>query len=725
MKYLILLRGSPAVGKSTWIEENTLQQYTISADNLRLLHQSPSTQPDGSVLISPNNDKKVWKLLYELVEERMTRGELTIVDATHSRAQAINAYKDMCVEHRYRCFVIDFTEEASLEEILKRNRERASYKFVPEDAIRNISERLKHDSVPSWAKVLKPKDFNDLTRLRYDYNALYNRVVVFGDVHSSWTPLKQYFDENPFDEKTKYIFVGDLFDRGHEAVEVFNFLYQNKDTHNFLFVAGNHELHLYDYVYDRPVKSKDARETIEFLTASGIDKAKVKKLMERFAQFAYFDFKDKAYCITHGGIPNAPNIFTPSIEYIRGVGKYEDSEIVDEAWCNNTAQDHYSIHGHRNIFNVPPKNTERTYNLNGSPEYGDDLVILELTKDQEKIIKIKNTNAREQNKEVISNGNQGMAKFLKNSDITPSNRSIAELLAHGGVKVKELKDGIFSVNFDKKIFYRKTWDSVNIKARGLFIDKDSNVVARSYQKFFNLNERDETKLISLSKNLKFPVVAYEKENGFLGILSVYNNEFFVASKSTNEGEFKEYFNELIKPYFSEELKSFLETNKVSMVFEVIDVQNDPHIVEYSKSDVILLDIIYNDLEYRKFSYEELIKTAVSFEFEYKKEYCVYNTFQELSDDIQKIQSRDELTPDIEGYVFEDANNYAFKVKGNYYNFWKRQRHYFEVYKKQGMTNQTKKMLHSTNDFVVWNKLIDNPVDFTKSLIQIRKELGFK
>lgn len=52
MRVLLLLRGSAGCGKSTWIEQNGLKPYALSADDIRLLCQSPVLQPDGTVGIS-------------------------------------------------------------------------------------------------------------------------------------------------------------------------------------------------------------------------------------------------------------------------------------------------------------------------------------------------------------------------------------------------------------------------------------------------------------------------------------------------------------------------------------------------------------------------------------------------------------------------------------------------------------------------------------------------
>ena len=86
MRSLVLLRGCPASGKSTFIKEHKLEQYTLCADNIRLLFQTPVMTVDGKLGISMKHDKKVWELLFECLEERMIRGEFTIIDATHSKS---------------------------------------------------------------------------------------------------------------------------------------------------------------------------------------------------------------------------------------------------------------------------------------------------------------------------------------------------------------------------------------------------------------------------------------------------------------------------------------------------------------------------------------------------------------------------------------------------------------------------------------------------------------
>ena len=134
MRVLLLLRGAAGVGKSTYIKEHDLEQYALSADNIRLMCQSPIMQTNGTVGISQTNEKLVWNLLFQMLEARMQRGEFVVVDATNSKTADINRYKDMAKTYRYRMYCVDMTG-VPIEECKRRNKLRQSYKQVPEEAI--------------------------------------------------------------------------------------------------------------------------------------------------------------------------------------------------------------------------------------------------------------------------------------------------------------------------------------------------------------------------------------------------------------------------------------------------------------------------------------------------------------------------------------------------------------------------------------------------------------
>jgi hypothetical protein len=257
--------------------------------------------------------------------------------------------------------------------------------------------------------------------------------------------------------------------------------------------------------------------------------------------------------------------------------------------------------------------------------------------------------------------------------------------AHDGVMEKPMPDRpwISSLNFTRDVFFDKKWDDVVVKARGLFFDTNtSEVVARGYEKFFNIGEREETELSALEKTLAFPVVGYLKENGFLGNLGydASKDELVVASKSTTGGDFARWFKEIFESLVDEprrdEIKRYLRDAEASFVFEVIDPVRDPHMIEYAKPKLTLLDVFHRSEDGRKLDYSDLKKAASCFGLEAKRRMFEFKDMASMNGWMRKAYSDlsyryDGL--DIEGVVFEDQAGFQTKCKVPHYGFWKSMR----------------------------------------------------
>ncbi len=248
MRYLLLTIGTPASGKSTFIKQNNLEAYTIEPDDIRLKIQSPVyTLKDNEekIVISQENDKRVWELVFEFLEERMKRGEFVVIDATHSRTKLINRYKDLVKKYRYRVVAVDF-RDTPLDEILRRNKERIpEYKYVPEEAIKNIYERLVNLNIPGWIEVIKPHQWQDWLKEKsriFDFNN-YEELNIFGDIHGCFLELEKLYKNTVLKENHYNIWVGDYFDRAptdNDLFKTFEFL-ESLDPEKNLFLTGNHE----------------------------------------------------------------------------------------------------------------------------------------------------------------------------------------------------------------------------------------------------------------------------------------------------------------------------------------------------------------------------------------------------------------------------------------------------------------------------------------------------
>ena len=659
MRVLVLLRGAPGCGKSTWIQENGLEQYALSADNLRLMCECPILQADGGYGISQSNDKLVWQLLFQMLEARMQRGEFTVIDATNSKTAEMNRYKNLADTYRFRMYCVDFTT-LPIEECKRRNAGRAAHKIVSEEVIDKMYSRFATQKVPAGIKVIKPDELDSVWFRPIDFSR-YDKIHHIGDIHGCYTALHAYLEEG-IHENEFYIFTGDYIDRGLENVQVIQYLAELCKLPNVLLLEGNHERWLWYWAHGGTSKSMEfEKHTRKELEQAHIDPKLVRSFYRKLGQCAYYTYGDKTVLVTHGGLSCLPDNLTKiaTEQMIKGVGNYSDFEHIARTFDALTAPNVFQVYGHRNTKALPIEVSERCFDLEGAVEFGGHLRTLVLDKDGFHSHYIKN--------DVYRPVDQTDKKESYSAEAA-SVMEVVDAMRQSRL-VKEKKFGnISSFNFTRDAFYNKKWDAQTTKARGLFINTvDGVVVARAYEKFFNINERAETKFEILQHRLKFPVVAYKKENGFLGIVS-YNSEtddFFVTSKSDPEGPYAQRMREQFMKATSDKdaIKAYLKENPVSLVFECIDIENDPHIIKYDHSHIVLLDVVKNQIGFDKMPYSQLVNFANHYGYQVKSR--EYQWYDDVRVDDYLCDGKE-----IEGFVIEDSNGLMVKLKLSYYNNWK-------------------------------------------------------
>lgn len=673
MRTLLILRGAPGCGKSTWVEQNGLLPYTLCPDTLRVMCSSRELQADGRFSVARNTatENETWKILFDLLEYRLSRGELTVIDATASKTKDIQQYKELSEQYKYRTYVVDFTD-VPLETCLKQNKQRHPDKWVPEDSIRNIYSRFANQPVPSRVEVIKPNELEKILEKPIDLST-YKKVVFIGDIHGCYDTLMQYPDfKNGLDPEVSYIFTGDYVDRGNQNAETMHFLYSIMDRPNVCLLEGNHERWIRDYGNSAPAGSKEFEEKTKIQLQTGnFTQKQARMFYRKLRQFSHFTYNGVEVLACHGGVPhmNTNLVYVPTQAFIHGVGSYADYQTIAETWMGETAENQFLVHGHRNTGNDPIQIADRVFNLEGGVEFGGSLRIVELNSDL-----TWNTIELEDCQPITEELNTEQRPVETVEDV------ITYLRNNKFVNEKKLGDDISSFNFTREAFYSANWNRQTILARGLFIDtKENKIMARSYEKFFKINEVHETELTTLKSRLQFPVRAYVKENGFLAIVSYdyKNDDLFIASKSTNKGEYVEYIKAQLEPYkenILKHLRYYHEINSdLTLVFECVNIEKDPHIIKYEKSTLVLLDAIYNTLEFKAVPYDDLVdfaKTKIGcpvkeLAFEIK-------SWEEFRDLYMEVQDEDYQYNGnyIEGFVFVDSNGFMTKCKTGYYNFWK-------------------------------------------------------
>ena len=485
MRTLLLLRGAPGSGKSTWIEENNLQNYTLEADKFRQLTSNPVLGLNGDLHITQDNDRLAWDLLFQALESRMQRGDFTIVDATHSSQAMFSKYRGLIDKYRYKVYYKEF--DVSLEELEHRNKIRPEHKRVPIDAVKRIKALIDNTNPSAFASEIK--DISEIINYwTEDLTETYENVKVIGDIQGCYSVLKEAIGSN-LNPRTKYIFAGDILDRGIENKEVLDFMLSIYTKPNVVFIEGNHDTHLRNWAMDTRPLTKSGKPHIprefefktlpqllcqkqksEFtigtyekdsilyytvnnkptaiqvwttkyidiespesiitephlkykdgtlwlkpyktskteidtgITVNNIDseqlKSKVRQFVRRFRLAYAFEFHGQKYFINHGGISALPDMATISgDQLIRGVGGYEHQ--IDESWeqsyRDNKTQGFIQVHGHRHT-----ESTEHSICLEDDVEYGGNLVVLEISKDDHEIKNSKTKSLKYQLKATLS-----------------------------------------------------------------------------------------------------------------------------------------------------------------------------------------------------------------------------------------------------------------------------------------------------------------------------------
>lgn len=693
MNIVTMLSGVMGTGKSTFIKENNLEEYTISTDDIRLILGQPrhTVDNDGNVRKHMSNidDKKVFELFYETIESRMMRGEYIVLDAMNVSSKSQNAIKKLAKKHKYRVNMVDIQGNMRIEQILEQNKNRVNYKVVPEDVVKqkyhkryldfkergrinlggiNLIDKEKFKETFFWST----KDLNN-----------YDKVFVIGDIHGCYTALKEGLGE--IKDNYYYIFLGDFFDRGIENKEVFLFIKGLMNKDNAVFLIGNHEEHLINFTKREKgdsyfIAKGFLKNTVpEILSGGDISIKDMSRFAKKLQVFFAFEFNGQKYICSHGGIlPEQYNgqeypefkkglydiTREPSKDIIFGIGGYNfdidyhfDRKQLEHPEENRVIQ----FHGHRNSFHVEPYAYEYCYNLEDNVEMGGYLRIAEITKNGLKINKIKNNIY---NKELLHD-----SLYVDMSNLT--NLEIKECLDNSKyIKGKKFKE-LTAYNFSQEAFYDSFWNAFTTTARGLILKNNGDIFSRGYNKFFNIDENIETTIDAIKEKVKYPLKASVKENGYLGIMTGDGSRlhFFSKSGSTNYSTmFQTMFYKLLKENGNikniEKIQELLSSNNYSVTFEVINIEKDKHIVTYNESKLVILDVIKNqyDLEFQDDIKDELSRLTG---FETPESYIINNN-SEFEHFLGKV--KDEVN--TEGYVFKDSNNYMFKLKNDDYKFIK-------------------------------------------------------
>ena len=124
-------------------------------------------------------------------------------------------------------------------------------------------------------KISNPKNFlngmEDIIPRKND--SPYQIILVIGDIHLCFNKLMSLWKKLNVTDKDLCIFLGDYIDRGNEGAKTLEWLFEQSNKENFIFLAGNHEFMFVEtYKQDRELLDKIFRGEKTQLTEQDLKK---------------------------------------------------------------------------------------------------------------------------------------------------------------------------------------------------------------------------------------------------------------------------------------------------------------------------------------------------------------------------------------------------------------------------------------------------------------------
>lgn len=257
-----------------------------------------------------------------------------------------------------------------------------------------------------------------------------------------------------------------------------------------------------------------------------------------------------------------------------------------------------------------------------------------------------------------------VVKYLK------SGKTVEDLKDDFGIKVKEYDD-FYILNYDQIDSPKK--HPITIECRSLVLDKNFDIVSRSFDRFFNLGECDEHKNINV---LDFD--SLEKADGSLIMVYNFAGEWLIRTRGTAYAEAQKYdmvsgewslvtYKDLIlktlnltQPEFQTFCNGSLHEGN-TYIFEFIGPDNH-NVVRYEKNEMVLLAVRENVSG----EYYDLSSLHVLAKDNFEERVRVVNTWKHTSvDDL--VDHAKSLPNYQEGFVLWNTTTHErVKVKNPAY-----------------------------------------------------------
>lgn len=209
---------------------------------------------------------------------------------------------------------------------------------------------------------------------------------------------------------------------------------------------------------------------------------------------------------------------------------------------------------------------------------------------------------------------------------------------------------IFICNYTTKTQRGGLWDGYTERCRGLIIDENGNILNNPFRKFFNLGEKEYTKIENLPQEI--PKIT-EKLDGMLGIPYAEGDNVAISTRGTFDSPYAEWATNWLR---LKGLKWDDFRKGYTYPFEIIYPENRI-VVDYKGRAELVLLAVRNNCDNTELDHiEEAKRLGLSYVEEY--------SFSNISEASEYLESRKGL--ESEGLVCLYSNGLRIKLKSTDY-----------------------------------------------------------
>jgi RNA ligase len=201
-------------------------------------------------------------------------------------------------------------------------------------------------------------------------------------------------------------------------------------------------------------------------------------------------------------------------------------------------------------------------------------------------------------------------------------------------------------NYSRTCQYESKWDDITKICRGLILDREGNVIAKAFNKFFNYEE------LTLNDIPEESFEVFEKLDGSLGILFWYQGKWILASKGSFTSDQSIKGRDILNKKYNVEVLPKGYTTVVEIIYPENRIVCDYGVDE----ELVVLSMVSN-ANGKELDYDSMLSINEVSGFPTIKKYDGITDYDTL---------KDKINGNREGYVIRFKNGFRMKIKGEEY-----------------------------------------------------------